>query len=142
LSDSAGGAAADARARRGDDARGGGALGAGGAPAAGPAGSGGRAQDEGVKVERGRLQRWLVWGTVGIAAALAFALALREPPLEVDVATVARRPLVVTLDEEGETRAREPHVISAPVAGRVERIELEPGDRVVAGETVVARFMA
>ena len=46
----------------------------------------------------------------------------------------------VTIDEEGETRVRERFVVSAPVMGRVERIELEPGDAVVRGKTVVARL--
>ena len=46
----------------------------------------------------------------------------------------------VTIDEEGETRVRERFVVSAPVMGRVERIELEPGDSVVRGKTVVARL--
>jgi HlyD family secretion protein len=46
--------------------------------------------------------------------------------------------LQVTIDEEGTTRVRERFVVSAPVAGRIERIELEPGDRVVRGKTVVA----
>ena len=42
----------------------------------------------------------------------------------------------VTIDEEGETRVRERFVVSAPVAGRLQRIELEPGDPVVRGKTV------
>ena len=46
----------------------------------------------------------------------------------------------VTIDEEGETRVRERFVVSAPVMGRVERIELEPGEPVVRGKTVVARL--
>jgi len=46
-----------------------------------------------------------------------------------------------TIDEEGETRVRERFVVSAPVAGRVLRIELEPGDRVRRGETVLATFL-
>src|SRR5262245_3765951 len=46
----------------------------------------------------------------------------------------------VTIDEEGETRVRERFVVSAPVSGTVERIELEPGDRVVRGKTLVARL--
>jgi HlyD family secretion protein len=46
----------------------------------------------------------------------------------------------VTIDEEGETRVRDRFVVSAPVMGRVERIELEPGDPVVRGKTVVARL--
>jgi HlyD family secretion protein len=56
----------------------------------------------------------------------------------VDVASVTRGALVVTVDEEGRTRVRDRFVVSAPVGGRVLRIELEPGDRVAAGD-IVAR---
>jgi HlyD family secretion protein len=45
---------------------------------------------------------------------------------------------VVTIDEEGTTRVRERFVVSAPVAGRVLRIELEPGDRVKRGQIVAS----
>jgi HlyD family secretion protein len=59
----------------------------------------------------------------------------------VDTAPVARGSLRVTVDEEGETRVHDRFVVSAPVAGRVLRIELEPGDPVRRGETVVATFL-
>jgi HlyD family secretion protein len=87
-------------------------------------------------------RRWLTWGGLALAAALLIGLALRPTAVEVDVTTVTRGPLAITLDEEGRTRAREPYVVSAPVAGRVRRIELEPGDTVRAGQTVVAVFEA
>ena len=67
------------------------------------------------------------------------AMALWPQTLEVDVATVSRGPLVVTVDEEGRTRVRDRFVVSAPVSGRVLRIELEPGDAVKRGD-VVARI--
>jgi HlyD family secretion protein len=66
------------------------------------------------------------------------ALALWPRPTEVDVVPVIRGPLVVTLDEEGETRVRDRFDISAPVAGELLRIEVEPGDAVKAGRTVLA----
>jgi HlyD family secretion protein len=69
------------------------------------------------------------------------AVALWPSAMEIDVATVDRGAMQVTIDEEGETRVRERFVVSAPVMGRVERIELEPGDPVVRGKTVVARLM-
>ena len=47
-------------------------------------------------------------------------------------------PLRVTIDEEGETRIRRRFVVSTPVAGRVLRIDLEPGDPIKRGG-VVAR---
>ena len=73
-----------------------------------------------------------LWVGVAVVAALA-ALALWPETTAVDVATAARAPLQVTLDEEGETRVRDRFVVSAPVAGELQRIELEPGDPVTAG---------
>jgi HlyD family secretion protein len=68
------------------------------------------------------------------------AVALWPDAIEIDVARVTRGPMEVTIDEEGETRVRERFVVSAPVAGRLQRIELEPGDPVVRGKTIVARL--
>ncbi len=71
---------------------------------------------------------------------VAVGWALRDPATPVDTAEVRLAPMLVTLDEEGETRVRERFSVSAPFAGRILRIELEPGDRVVAGETPLATF--
>jgi HlyD family secretion protein len=71
---------------------------------------------------------------------VALWLALRPAPVPVDLGTVERGGLRVTLDEEGETRVHDRFVVSAPLAGRVLRIELEPGDPVTAGESVLATF--
>jgi HlyD family secretion protein len=60
--------------------------------------------------------------------------------MEVTVARAARGPMQVTVDEDGETRVRDRFTISAPVSGRVQRIEIEPGDPVVRGTTVLARI--
>lgn len=67
------------------------------------------------------------------------AVALWPESTAVEVALVTLGPLVVTVDEEGETRVRNRYVVSAPVFGRVLRVELEPGDRVRRGD-VVARL--
>jgi HlyD family secretion protein len=82
-----------------------------------------------------------VWLGILIVAGL-LAVSLWPQTVAVDVATVSRGPLVVTIDEEGETRVHHRFVVSAPVAGRILRIELRPGDRVVKGETIVARMLA
>ena len=58
----------------------------------------------------------------------------KTPAIEVEVAIVDRGPLLVTLDEEGRTRVRERIVVTAPAAGELHRIALEPGDRVRRGE--------
>jgi HlyD family secretion protein len=87
-----------------------------------------------------RATRFIVWGVVLVVAA-ALVYALQPQPLQADFVTIGRGPLRVTLDEEGETRVRDRFMVSAPLAGRVLRIELEPGDPVVANETVLATFL-
>jgi HlyD family secretion protein len=73
-------------------------------------------------------------GLTAVAALLAVALWPRA--MIVEVATATRGPLLVTVDEEGVTRVRERFIVSSPVAGRVLRIELDPGDRVARGQAV------
>jgi len=78
---------------------------------------------------------------VGLAVVgLLFLGALWPTSVPADIAMVEHGPLRVTIDEEGETRVRDRFVVSAPVAGRVLRIELEPGDPVRRGVTVLATF--
>jgi HlyD family secretion protein len=85
-------------------------------------------------------RRWVTWGVLGAVLVAVLVYAFRPQPIPVDLATVVRGPLVVTVDEEGETRVRDVFVLSAPVAGRVRRIEAEVGDAIVAEQTVVAEI--
>ncbi|MDH3659926.1 MAG: HlyD family efflux transporter periplasmic adaptor subunit [Alphaproteobacteria bacterium] len=80
----------------------------------------------------------IIWGGLIAMVALGLAYAFRPQPVLVDMVTLERGPMTVTLDEEGETRVRDVYVLSAPVAGRVQRIDAEVGDQVKARETVVA----
>jgi len=66
--------------------------------------------------------------------------AFQPAPVLVDTATIARTELSVTADDVGRTRVREHYTISAPIGGRLVRTALEPGDEVIAGETLVAEF--
>ena len=79
-----------------------------------------------------------VFFPVLIIAAL-IGVALWPRAVVVDTARVSRGSLVVTIDEEGRTRVRERFVVTAPVTGRILRIELDPGDRVRRGD-VIARL--
>jgi HlyD family secretion protein len=85
-------------------------------------------------------KRAAVWACVLLLMALLVVLALAPSPVTVDLAPVTRGELRVTLDHEGKTQVRNRYVVSAPVAGRVMRIDLEPGTPVQAGRTVVAAF--
>ncbi|HEX9611761.1 MAG TPA: efflux RND transporter periplasmic adaptor subunit [Gemmatimonadales bacterium] len=79
----------------------------------------------------------------GAALAVAGAAALFRPAqVAVDGARVVRGPLVVTVDEEGETRVRDRYVVAAPVGGRVARIALREGDAVGPGAVVAHVFPA
>ena len=81
----------------------------------------------------------LFYPVLGTAAMIAVALMLAPAHVPVEVTHVGTGPLQVTVDEDGETRAHDRFVLSAPVAGRVGRIELHEGDR-VARDQVVAEL--
>ena len=77
----------------------------------------------------------------GLLVVLAVVtLAVWPDAVEVDLTSPALGPLEVTIDEEGETRVRERFLVSAPVAGRLQRIDLEPGDPIERERTVLARL--
>ena len=59
----------------------------------------------------------------------------------VDMGAVTSGPMIMTIDEEAKTRVRDAYVVSAPIAGRVLRVDVEPGDSVIGGETVIARML-
>ena len=88
-----------------------------------------------------RFLRRVFFLLVTAAVAVAFYYAYQPQPIQADFETVARGPMQVTLDEEGETRIHDRFVVSAPLAGRVLRIDLEPGDSVRAGRTTIATFL-
>jgi HlyD family secretion protein len=75
-----------------------------------------------------------------LALAVALAWLFRPAAVPVDLVKVGRGPLMVSVSDEGETRVRDMYVVSAPVPGRMRRIDLEAGDTVVAEKTVVARI--
>ena len=62
--------------------------------------------------------------------------------LAVDIGAVERRDMVVTINEEARTRVHESYVVSAPISGRLLRVEVEAGDVVKHGHTIVARMRA
>ncbi|MGB8339324.1 MAG: efflux RND transporter periplasmic adaptor subunit [Burkholderiales bacterium] len=76
------------------------------------------------------------WTKRIISATLALALVallvwlFMPQPLEVETAEVTKGPFVQTIDEDGRTRVHNRYVVSAPLAGRLERIALLEGDGV------------
>jgi HlyD family secretion protein len=74
----------------------------------------------------------------GAALLALIVYAFLPTPVPVDLAAVAHGPLQVTVDEDGKTRIKERYVVSTPLAGRLLRVELEPGDLVKRGDTLLA----
>jgi len=77
---------------------------------------------------------------MGLVGAIWFAW---PRPVGVDLATVIRGPMEVTVEDDGKTHLRHVYTVSAPLAGKLLRIaaHLEDhhvGDPVTAGETIVA----
>jgi HlyD family secretion protein len=83
-------------------------------------------------------RRNLVLSAIVVLVVGALVYAFQPQPVPVDLAEVSRGALQVTVDDEGRTRVKEIYVVSAPVAGRVLRIDRHVGDPVKAGETVLA----
>lgn len=76
------------------------------------------------------------------AAALGLAgfivTGLMPKPVEVEMESVTRGPLTVSVLEEGKTRIRNRYVVSPPVAGYLKRVPVRAGDPIEAGKTLLA----
>lgn len=64
------------------------------------------------------------------------AWALWPRPVVVEVAVIKRGNLSVTVEEEGISRIREVYRVTAPVAGRLMRVDIHAGDPVALEQTV------
>jgi HlyD family secretion protein len=88
-------------------------------------------------IRPGRLVLW----SLGLLVAALLVWSFRPQPVPVDMAVLQTGTLRVTIDEDAITRVRERYIVAAPVAGRMQRVELEPGDPVVARRTVLVTFL-
>lgn len=85
-------------------------------------------------------KRTLLWSAVGFVVLAGLVISFRPRALAVDLTLVESGPLEWTVRDEGETRVVDVFVLSAPITGRLRRIEVEPGDPVTRGETVIAEI--
>ncbi|HKR36862.1 MAG TPA: efflux RND transporter periplasmic adaptor subunit [Steroidobacteraceae bacterium] len=81
----------------------------------------------------------IFWIVAAAVLVIAIAVSMLPDAVEADVAKADRGDVRVEVIDEGKTRMHDIYVISAPVTGRVLRVEVEPGDEVAAG-AVVARM--
>jgi HlyD family secretion protein len=81
----------------------------------------------------------LFWIAAAAVAVIAIVLSMLPESIEGDIVTVDRGDVRVEVVDEGRTRMHDVYVVSAPITGRVLRVEAEPGDEVAAG-AVIARM--
>lgn len=84
---------------------------------------------------------WLKRGIGAIIVLLivgALVYAMWPQPVAVDVAAIARGPLDVTVDDEGQAEIRDIFRVSAPISGQLDRLPVHVGDEVSASVTEVA----
>lgn len=86
------------------------------------------------------LKGWLVLIALAVATVGVLGWALWPRALEVDLGTVDEGVFERSFTRDGKTRLRERHAVTAPVAGRLERIALREGDTVQRGQ-VIARIV-
>jgi len=80
-----------------------------------------------------------IFGIFALVAFIALVyISFRPQPVGVDLGAVTKGPLTVTVGDEGRTRVREIYVVSAPVGGKIQRIEARAGDSVIKDDTVLA----
>ncbi|MBA2661597.1 MAG: HlyD family efflux transporter periplasmic adaptor subunit [Bradymonadaceae bacterium] len=91
-----------------------------------------------MKMPDAKWKKRIIWGLVALFAIVLLIVAWIPSPLDVDAAPAALGPLTVTVDEDGATRVIDRYTLAAPLSGVLERVELRPGDRVDAGDDVVA----
>jgi HlyD family secretion protein len=97
----------------------------------------GRKSGTGTVTRRREAPPWVrraLLAVLGLAAVAALVLALTPQPVAVDLATVSRGVVEVAVEEDGRTRVQDRHLVTAPVAATLRRIELDPGDRVEPGD--------
>lgn len=80
--------------------------------------------------------RWILAGAGSVLLVAVFAWAFRPQPVPVEVARVQRAAFEQTIDEDGVTRVTDRYVVSAPLAGKLARVQLEAGDAVAVGREV------
>lgn len=84
------------------------------------------------------LKTW-AWPTILVAAVVAgLSYAFWPKPVAVDTAKVSRGPMTIAIMDDGITRVREVYVLSAPIAGKLLRVETHAGDYIAARKTVIA----
>lgn len=80
--------------------------------------------------------RRILFALTALAIGAAVTAAFWPRAVMVDIGEVSRGPMQVTIDEEGRTRVHDAYIVSTPVAGRLLRVGIAPGEAIAAGAVV------
>ncbi len=95
----------------------------------------------GPRKKKGAWRKFIPYG-IGAALLLFIVTGMLPKPVAVEVTTVTRAPLTVTVLEEGKTRIRDRYVVSPPISGYLRRVPVRAGDRIAAAETLLATVVS
>jgi HlyD family secretion protein len=82
-------------------------------------------------------RRRLALALLAALIAVGLFMGFRPQPIAVDVGAVQRAPLRVTIEQEGRTRVVDRYVVAAPVNGYARRVQLDIGQAVERGATLI-----
>jgi HlyD family secretion protein len=81
----------------------------------------------------------IFWIAAAVVIVIAIGLSMLPDAVDADIAKADRGDVRVEVVDEGRTRMHDIYIVSAPITGRVLRVEVEPGDEVAAG-AILARM--
>jgi HlyD family secretion protein len=80
--------------------------------------------------------QWLVWALAGLGAATGLWWAFAPRPVNVDLAAVTVGLFEQSIEEDGQLSLKQRYLVTAPLAGHLQRSDLQVGDPVQAHQTV------
>ncbi len=89
---------------------------------------------------RKKSRLFLILGSIALVGG-ALYLAFQPRPTMVDIGDVVRGRMMLTIDEEARTRVHDAYMVSTPIAGRLLRVDVEPGAHVERGKSVLAQML-
>ncbi len=84
-------------------------------------------------------KKWLIVAGIGLAAVAVTFVLLQPSVIDVQLAKARLGKLSVTVEAQGQTRAKLRYTVAAPISGRLLRTRFAVGDRVARGD-VLARI--
>lgn len=85
-------------------------------------------------------KKTMFWGLIAVLLLVALVYAFKPQAVIVDLQTIQPGPLTISIREEGKTQVHDIYTLSAPVTGRLKRVDAHVGDAVVMSETIVAQI--